>query len=97
MISKCLIFTSKSCRDCYLLSLHYKQLYAKFPNIDFAIIDVDDNPQMASAHSIYSLPSIELLDDEQKVVAEFKKGAHKRYDEIEKFIKVYELVYQERK
>lgn len=88
MINRCIIFTSKTCKDCFALSSHYQQLEQQFNNIKFEYIDVNEQPEMLVKHNIYSVPAIELYDCEQKV-AEFKHGKNKQVSHIENFIRLH--------
>ncbi len=91
MINRCIIFTSKTCKDCFALTSHYQILENKFKQIEFEYIDVTDYPQLGAKHQIYSVPAIELYENE-KLVAEFKHGNNKQYSHIENFIKVHVLL-----
>lgn len=88
MLNKCLIFTSDSCKDCFALKSNFTKLTDEFPTLEFEFIDVDQNPQLGIDHQIYTLPSIELYNDE-KLVAEFKHGQNKQFTHIINFIKVH--------
>lgn len=87
MVNKCLIFTSKTCKDCFALSNHYDDLKEQFPQIEFEYIDVNENPQIARNHKIYSVPAIELYVNNQ-LASELKHGNNLQYTHIVNFIKV---------
>lgn len=88
MINKCLIFTSNTCKDCFSLSRHYLNLETKYPRIKFIYIDVVEEPKIGEKHNIYSVPALELYEDEV-LVAEFKHGKNKQISHIENFIKLH--------
>lgn len=88
MINKCLIFTSKTCKDCFALSSQYHILEKEFNNIEFEYIDVTINPELGEKHNIYSVPAIELYEDDN-CIAEFKHGSNKQISYISNFIKVH--------
>lgn len=88
MLNKCLIFTSKTCKDCFALSSNYSQLEQQFPNLEFEYIDVSEQPDLAVIHNIYTVPAIELYQNNQ-LVAEFKHGANMQYSSMINFIKLH--------
>lgn len=96
MINKCIIFTSRTCKDCFALSRNYTSLEEQFPNIIFEYIDVIDHPNLGEIHNIYSVPSLELYEKGIKV-AEFKHGSSKTYKSIVNFIKVHETLRKGKK
>ncbi len=95
MINRCIIFTSKTCKDCFSLSNNYHHLEQKFKDIEFTYIDVVDNPKLGIKHNIYSVPALELYIGD-KVVAEFKHGNNKQYSHIENFIKLHIALNKEK-
>lgn len=94
MINKCLIFTSKTCKDCFALSSHYQQIEEQFKAIKFVYIDVGENPQIGVEHQIYTVPAIELYAD-QEMVAEFKHGSDKQVSHIVNFIRLHVALRKE--
>ncbi len=96
MINKCLIFTSKTCKECFALEQNYERLQAMFSAIEFVVIEITENPKVAIEHQIYTVPSIELYNEIEKV-AEFKHGTNKTYEHIENFIKVHTLLAKEKR
>lgn len=88
MINRCIIFTSKTCKDCFALSSHYDQLEKEFKNLSFEYIDVNEHPKLSEEHKIYTVPSIELYEDEE-MVAEFKHGSNKQVSHIVNFIRLH--------
>lgn len=96
MINRAVIYTSKSCKECYALSLHYKELEAQFEELQFEYIDVTENRQIGLKQNIYTLPSLELYDNEL-LVAEFKHGNNKQYDHIVHFIMLHCALQEGRK
>lgn len=93
MINKCLIFTSKTCRECYMLSKQYTLLESQFEHIQFEYVDVNLHPKFASEHRVMSLPALELYENEQ-LIAEFKHGTNKQYTHIVNFIR-FQLALRE--
>lgn len=88
MLNKCLIFTSETCKDCFALKSNFTKLTEEFPMVKFEFIDVDQNPRARIDHQIYTLPSVELYDNNQ-LIAEFKHGQNKQYTHILNFIKLH--------
>lgn len=88
MINRCIIFTSKTCKDCFALSAHYQLLETEFKQIKFDYIDVIDSPELGQQHKIFTVPSIELYEDQQ-MVAEFKHGSNKQLSHIINFIRLH--------
>ncbi|WOO87813.1 thioredoxin family protein [Mollicutes bacterium LVI A0039] len=95
MVNRCIIFTSKTCKDCFALTAHYEQLADQFPEIEFIPIDVGENPQVGIDHQIYSVPAIELY-DKNELIAELKHGSSLQYSHIVNFIKVHVLLRKEK-
>ncbi len=95
MIDRCVIFTSKSCKDCFILSDNYQNLEALFPSIEFEYIDVVEEREIAMIHNVYTVPSLELYEN-QKLIAEFKHGNNKQYQHIVNFIRVHVELRKER-
>ncbi len=96
MINKCIIFTSKTCKDCFALKAKYNQLENEFEEIDFEYIDVIDYPNLGQKHNITTVPSLELYENEMRI-AEFKHGQNKQYQHIVNFIRLHVELAKERK
>ncbi len=96
MINKCIIFTSKTCKDCFALEAKYQQLEAEFKMITFEYIDVIDNPRLGQLHNIMTVPSLELYADDE-LIAEFKHGQNKQYQHIVNFIRLYVELTKEKR
>lgn len=88
MINRCIIFTSKTCKDCFALSSNYPWLEAEFKNISFEYIDITEHPRLGEQHKIYTVPSLELYED-RELVAEFKHGSDKQLNHIVNFIRLH--------
>lgn len=88
MINKCIIFTSKTCKDCFALSKQYNLLEQEFKQIEFEYIDVIDNPILGELHHIYSVPAVELYENDN-CIAEFKHGNNKQLSHIINFIRLH--------
>lgn len=87
MINKCFIFTSLTCKDCFTILSELPSLENEFSQIEFITLDIDKNPSLVEKHKIYTLPSIELYEDD-KLIAEFKHGKNKQINYIKNFIRV---------
>lgn len=96
MINRCIIFTSKTCKDCFALSAHYNLLETEFKDISFEYIDVIEHPKLGEKHKIYTVPAVELYEDNQ-LVAEFKHGSSKQVSHISNFIKLHVELRKETK
>ncbi|ORX37736.1 thioredoxin [Kockovaella imperatae] len=62
------------CGPCKMISPHFEKMEAKYPNIKFAKVDVDDQEQIAQEESIRAMPTFAAYKDGKRI-KEFA-GAH---------------------
>ncbi len=85
---QCIIYKSKTCRECYALDLQFNNIKAIFPQVEFIQINVDQMPNIVKERKLLSLPAIELYKQEN-LIAEFKHGRHKTPEHVVNFLRVY--------
>lgn len=51
-------FYAEWCGPCKMLSSVFDHLSKKYPDIEFAKINVDDNPALAGQHGVMGIPSV---------------------------------------
>ncbi len=64
---KILKFQADWCQPCQTLSRLLENVKPRFPDIEFASIDVDENSEMAHTYNIRSLPTLVLINQGREV------------------------------
>ena len=62
------MFTGKWCTQCKQMYPVMEELKTKLPNIEFEIVDIDENIEEPAKYRIRSLPSFVLVDDKGGVI-----------------------------
>ena len=73
------------CRPCLQLKPIFDEVVAEIDNIRVVNINVDDTPDIASSYGVRSVPTVIIVDENDKIVA--MKSGYMNKEELEKFIK----------
>jgi thioredoxin 1 len=75
-------FTATWCQPCKQLSPIMRELVNKYPNTNYQIIDVDENPDAASKLGIKAVPTVIFEKNGQEVQRVMGLHGLKYYEEI---------------
>lgn len=56
-----LLFSSQKCSICTAIKPKLKALMAEYPNLDFNIINAEQEPGRAAGHSVFNVPVLLIL------------------------------------
>lgn len=62
-----LLFTAPWCEPCKSVKPIFRDLATDYPNINFEVIDVEEEPKLTRAMKVRSVPYLALIDDGQVV------------------------------
>ena len=86
---KAIRFTAHWCQPCKNLGPVWDKLIPDFPDVEFVVIDIDKEPELASQYNIGAIPTILFVRD--NAIVGSLVGLHKESsirDAIEKLTKV---------
>ena len=78
-------FSMEFCQPCKQLKPIFDEVIQEINDIKVVEIDVEEHPDVASSYGVRSVPTVIIVDENDKIVA--MKSGYMNKEELEKFIK----------
>ena len=75
-------FTAPWCAPCKMLAPVITGLANEYPEVKFEVIDVDENPQLASEHEIRTVPTVMFFKNDVMVDMIVGANAKQKYADV---------------
>ena len=78
-------FSMEFCQPCKQLKPIFEDVISSLTDIKVVEVDVEEHPDVASSYGVRSVPTVIIVDENDKIVA--MKSGYMNKEELEKFIK----------